>query len=75
MASFVLAPEHALPEVPRGSSVTLSIRRGSVEVTTPAVVTRDASFGDVVQVTVRSTGRAVRARLEEGGRAILEGEP
>lgn len=75
MASFVLAPEHALPEVPRGSSVTLIIRRGSVEVTAPAVVTRDASFGDVVQVTVRTTGRAVRARLEEGGRAILEGEP
>lgn len=74
-AQFALAPEHALPEVARGSSVSLAIRRGSVEVTTPALVTRDADAGDIVQVTIRATGRSVRARLEGAGRAVFEGQP
>jgi hypothetical protein len=74
-ARFELAPEHALPEVRRGSTVMLAISRGSVEVTAPALVNRDASFGDVVQVTVRGTNKAVQARLEPNGRATLVGEP
>jgi hypothetical protein len=46
------------------------VSRGLVEVTTPAVTSADADIGDVVQVLLRPSGRALRAELVAKDRAL-----
>ena len=52
-------PSMLAPKIPRGSTVTLvDSNAATVEVsTTPAITTRDGDAGDVVQVTIRATGK------------------
>jgi hypothetical protein len=57
-------------DVPKGGALTLVIRRGLVEVSTPAVTAGDADVGDVVQVLLRPSGRALRAQLVAKDRAL-----
>jgi hypothetical protein len=57
-------------DVTRGSALTLVVERGMVEVRTTAVAGADADVGDVLQVLLRPSGRALRARLVAKDRAV-----
>lgn len=63
-------PEALVFEVPKGAALSLVVRRGLVEVTAPAVLAVDADIGDVVQVLLRPSGRALRAQLVARDRAL-----
>jgi len=57
-------------DVPKGGVVTLLVRRGLVEVSAQAVTAADADVGDVIQVLLRPSGRALRAELVAKDRAV-----
>jgi hypothetical protein len=59
----------------RGGALTLVVRRGLVEVTSAAVAGADADIGNILQVTLRPSGRTVRARLVEKDLAELVESP
>ena len=63
-------PEALIFEVQKGAALSLVVRRGLVEVTAPAVLAVDADVGDVVQVLLRPSGRALRAQLVARDRAL-----
>ena len=63
-------PEALVFEVVKGAALSLVVRRGLVEVTAPAVLAVDADVGDVVQVLLRPSGRALRAQLVAKDRAV-----
>jgi len=63
-------PEALVFDTSKGATLTLVVRRGLVEVTAPAVLATDADIGDVVQVLLRPSGRALRAQLVAKDRAI-----
>ncbi len=64
-------PHEALVyDVPKGGSIVLVVRRGLVEVSAPAVASADADIGDVVQVLLRPSGRALRAKIIAKDRAV-----
>ncbi|MBL8612751.1 MAG: flagella basal body P-ring formation protein FlgA [Myxococcales bacterium] len=60
---LVQAAEAAVYDVPKGSVVTLHLQRGLVEITAQAVTGADADVGDLVSVTVRPSGKALRGRV------------
>ncbi len=47
-----------------------AVRRGLIEVSTQAVTSADGDIGDVVQVLLRPSGRALRAQLVARDRSI-----
>lgn len=57
-------------DVPKGGSLTLIVRRGLVEVSAQAVTSADADVGDVVQVLLRPSGRALKAQIVAKDRAL-----
>ncbi|MBS2012281.1 MAG: flagella basal body P-ring formation protein FlgA [Deltaproteobacteria bacterium] len=63
-------PEALVFDVAKGASVTLVVQRGDVEVSAPAVAGSEGDVGDVVQVLLRPSGRAFRARLLSKDRAL-----
>lgn len=63
-------PEALVFDVSKGAPLSLVVRRGLVEVTAPAVLAADADVGDVVQVLLRPSGRALRAQLVTKDRAL-----
>lgn len=66
-------PAESIPfDAPKGTPITVTVKRGLVEVSSPAVVAADADVGDVVGVMLRPSGRVMRARLVEKGRAVAE---
>jgi hypothetical protein len=67
---LTVPPEAMVFDVPKGGVVTLVVRRGLVEVSTPAVTSVEADVGDVVQVLLRPSGRALRAEIVAPARAI-----
>jgi hypothetical protein len=66
-------PGSLVPDVAIGSTVTLVVERGLVEITTPAVTSSGGDVGDVVQVILKPSGRALRAKLVAKDRAVAEG--
>ncbi len=58
-------------DVPKGEVLTLAIERGRLEVSTSAVAASDGDVGDVIQVLLRPSGRALRARIVNRERAVL----
>ncbi|MBI4957343.1 MAG: flagella basal body P-ring formation protein FlgA [Myxococcales bacterium] len=70
-----VSEEAARPDIARGASLTVVVRRGAVEIGAAAVAGTDGRVGDVVQVTLRATNRVVRATLLSSDRALLEGRP
>lgn len=70
-----VSEEGAAPDVRQGSTVTLLVRRGLVELRVPGVVTSDADVGALVPLTLRGSGKAVRARLVDREQAILVESP
>ncbi len=59
---LTLPPEAAVPEIPRGSTLTLLVRHGLVEVSLPAVAAIDGDIGAVIPMTLKPSGRVLRAR-------------
>lgn len=65
-----MSPEAATFDVPKGAPLVLVIKRGLLEITTPAVTSEGADLGDVVQVLLRPSGRALRGQIVAKDRAI-----
>lgn len=73
-SNFLLSSEAATPDVPRGAPLTLVLERGLIEVATTAVAGGEGDVGAVIPVTVRPSGRVLRAKLVAKDRAVaLEG--
>lgn len=67
---LTVPPEALIHDVAKGSTLTLVVRRGLVEIATSAVASSDADVGDVIQVLVRPSGRAMRATILSRDRAV-----
>ena len=67
---LVLPPEAALPDIPRGAPMTLVIRRGLVEVSISGVAATDGDIGAILPVTIRPSGRVLRARAVDRTHAV-----
>jgi hypothetical protein len=72
--TFALNDDAAIPDVVRGAQLSLVVRQGLVEVSTPAVASTDADIGDVVPVLLRPQGRTVRALVTDSAHAQYVGE-
>jgi flagella basal body P-ring formation protein FlgA len=57
-------------DTPRGSSVTLVVRRNLVEVRVPGVCTADGDVGDPVTVQLQGSGRQMHALLVSKDEAL-----
>ncbi|MBK6697899.1 MAG: flagella basal body P-ring formation protein FlgA [Myxococcales bacterium] len=66
-----VSDEGAKPDAGRGQPVQIVLRRGLIEVAAAAVLGADANVGETVPVTIRNTGRVVRAKLTEPGKALF----
>lgn len=64
-------PESLIYDAPKGTTVTLVVQHGSVEITAPAVTSADADVGDDVQVLLKPSGRAFRTKLVAKDRALM----
>jgi hypothetical protein len=60
----------AIPDVGRGSRITLVVRHGLVEVSALGSTAADANIGEVVPVVIRPSGRTLLARVEDQGHAV-----
>ncbi len=72
---LVLSDAALVPDVPRGSHVTLVIRRGLVEVSTLGNANIDGDIGDAVPILLKASGRIVQARIEDKDHAIALDAP
>lgn len=68
---FAVSEEGATYDTPRGSAVTVVVRRGLVEVRVPGVATLDGDVGDAIPVQVRASGHVMRARLLARDEALV----
>lgn len=71
VVDFSLTAEAAAPDVAQGSAILLLVRRGLVELRIPATVGADAEIGGTVPVTVRTTGKTLRARVLDREHALV----
>lgn len=71
---LVLPPEASFPEIPRGAPITLVIRRGLVEVSVSGVAAIDGDVGGVLPVTIKPSGRVLRARAIDKTHAVALGD-
>lgn len=71
--SFEISPSGALPDVSKGDLVVLVVKSGLVEVSTRATAGDNADIGDTFPLTLRPSGKVVRARLVSRDHAVLEG--
>lgn len=67
---LVLSDLALVPDVPRGSRVTLVFRRGLVEISTLGSANIDGDIGDAVPILLKPQGRIVQARIEDRDHAI-----
>lgn len=65
-----LPPGAAFPDIPRGSAISLVVKKGLLEVSVPAVAAIDADVGTILPVTLRPSGRVVRARAVDKDHAV-----
>jgi hypothetical protein len=71
---LMLSDEAARPDITHGSEIQLVVKRGLVEVATPATAGADGDEGDVISVTVKASNRVLRARVQDATHAVaLEG--
>ena len=57
-----LPPEAAFADIAKGAPIALVVRKGLVEVSMPGVAAMDSDVGGTVMVTLKPSGRVVRAR-------------
>ncbi len=74
-ANFELSAEAAMSDVLRGAPLTLVLQRGLLEIASAAVAGGEGDIGAVIPVTVRPSGRVLRARLVAKDRAIAVEAP
>lgn len=67
---LVLPPEAAFPDIARGAAMTLIVRRGLVEVNISAVAATDGDVGGILPVTIKPSGRVLRARAIDKDHAV-----
>jgi hypothetical protein len=67
---LVLPPEAAFAEIAKGAPIALVVRRGLVEVTTSGVAAADADIGAILPVTIKPSGRVLRARAIDKDHAV-----
>ena len=72
---LAVSEEGAAYDTPRGTAVTLVVRRNLVEVRVPGVATVDGDVGDPVPVQLRSSGRLLHARLVSRDEALATEAP
>lgn len=65
-----LSAQAAAWDVSAKDVITVVVKKGSVEISAPATAGADADVGDVLQVTVKATGRVLQARLTARDRAV-----
>ena len=71
---LMLSEDAAKPEISHGAQIQLVVKRGLVEVSTPATAGADGDTGDVISVTVQASNRVLRARVSDATHAVaLEG--
>lgn len=62
-------PEALVSDVVKGAPVTIVVTHGLVEITAPGVTSSEGDVGDVIQVLLKPSGRAFRAKLVSKDRA------
>jgi hypothetical protein len=67
---LVLSDLALVPDVSRGSRITLVIRRGLVEISTLGSANIDGDIGDAVPILLKPSGHIVQARIEDRDHAI-----
>lgn len=67
---LTLSEDAAKPDVAHGSQIQLVVRRGLVEVATPATAGADGDAGDVISVTVQASNRVLRARVQDSTHVV-----
>ncbi len=72
---LAVSEQGAAYDTPRGSSVTLVVRRNLVEVRVPGVSTVDGDVGDPVTVQLQGSGRQMHARLVSKDEALATEAP
>lgn len=70
---FDVSAEAALPDASKGQSLTVVVMAGLVEIRAKGIAGENANVGDVLPITLRPSGRVVRARLVAKDRAVTEG--
>lgn len=60
----------AIPDVKKGSKLSLVVVRGAIEIRATAIANEDADLGDVFMVTVADSKKSLRARLAEASPAV-----
>jgi flagella basal body P-ring formation protein FlgA len=72
---LVLSEQAARAPVPRGSTITLVIQRGSATVSANGVALQDSEIGQTATFKVQPTGRIVQARIESASMATVLERP
>lgn len=72
---IAIPKEALLPDVTKGSTILLVVRRGLVEVSIGAIAAADGDTGAVLPVLLKPSGRVVRARIVDKDHAISIEEP
>ncbi|HVH43899.1 MAG TPA: hypothetical protein VM925_16210 [Labilithrix sp.] len=67
---LLLPAEAAFAEISRGAPITLIVRRGLVEVSITAVAATDSDIGAILPVTIKPSGRVMRARAIDKDHAV-----
>ncbi|MEO8799412.1 MAG: flagella basal body P-ring formation protein FlgA [Polyangiaceae bacterium] len=67
---LTLSAEAATPEITHGTEVQLVLRKGLIEVSTPAVAGADGDTGDVIAVTVRASNRVLHAKVMDSAHVL-----
>lgn len=67
---IVQPPEAAFAEIQRGMAISLVVRKGLVEVSVPATASMDADVGSILSVTLKPSGRVLRARAVDKDHAV-----
>lgn len=71
---LALGPEAAAWDVAKGAAVQLVVKRGLIEISAAALAGQDADVGATLSVTLRGSGRVVRAKLVDKDHAeAIEG--
>ncbi|MSP25999.1 MAG: hypothetical protein EXR75_12730 [Myxococcales bacterium] len=70
---FDVSEELAQPDVKQGGPLTLIVKAGLIEIRAKGVAGANADVGDTLPVTLRPSGRVVRARLVSKDHATTEG--
>lgn len=66
-----LTADAAIPDVAKGGALTVTVKSGLVEISASALAGADADIGEDLPVTLRPSGKILRATLVAPGKAVL----